>query len=1096
MTERMSGAGPAGSRRPLAWGVLPALLLALGTGCWSELEQEPVLPLGSEQDALVASTSGMMSSRRYRHTATKLLDGRVLIAGGTSGGAILATAEIYDPATKSFTATGSLATARHLHTAVLLPDGTVLVAGGSNASQVLATAERFHPASGTWTAAGTMAEARTYHAMSLLQDGRVLVSAGRHWSASLATAELFNPATNTWSATGPLSMTRYDHSATVLPNGKVLAAGGWGPASATASAELYDPATGTWMATGSMLDARARHTATLLQDGRVLAVGDTRRTELYNPATGSWTAAGLLTDGRSSHAAARLSDGTVLVAGGWSKILSVEQFSPVTGTWSVVDSICTQRLEPASVVLDDGSVLFAGGFYFNGAGSQVMMSTATIWSGGPPAVCPNLPSITAAYDPSLRVPRCSQTGSACVSGGLLNGHANVGPEPNAPNAISSSCSDSLSGTYHVTPSIDAIRVYTGDGSALSERRPATIEVTYWAAGPYGKIELFTSASATSPNWVWLGTYSPEGSGAQVLRKTVDLPVGPLQAVRAKLYQSQSVTVPPPACTWGADDVDDLVFAVSGDTEALPPVVSLSGPSSGSRRGGTVRLRAEVAADRTVSRVEFYRGTVLLGSDTTAPYTFDWDTKTVANGAHSLTAKAIDNTNASGTSQTVTLTVDNALGAASYSSGLRAPWCSAAGGGCDSGALLEGRGTVGPESNQPNTINGSCPDGTSGTYGVEESNEAVRVYTSEGGTLREGKLATVEVDVRPNKLQSNGQLDLYYVASAGSSNWQLLATLTPSGTQPQVLSASYVLPVGTLQAVRARFRYGGLASPCGSGSYIDHDDLVFAVASSDTLSPVVSLTSPAQGASLQGTAALTVNASDERGVSRVDFYRGTALIGSTTLAPYSYSWDTRAVANGTYGLIARAYDAAGNVGTSGTVSITINNPPSVGATYDATLRAPRCSAVVAQCSSGTLLNGRANLGPEPNQPNTIHGSCPDVSGGGYHSDESLDALRVYTNDGTLLSAGKTVTIEATVWAYSSYASDKLDLYYAADASAPSWNYITTLTPTKGGANTLTASYVLPAGPLQAIRGHFRYGGVASICGTSGLDDHDDLIFAVQ
>jgi leucyl aminopeptidase len=132
----------------------------------------------------------------------------------------------------------------------------------------------------------------------------------------------------------------------------------------------------------------------------------------------------------------------------------------------------------------------------------------------------------------------------------------------------------------------------------------------------------------------------------------------------------------------------------------------------------------------------------------------------------------------------------------------------------------------------------------------------------------------------------------------------------------------------------------------------------------------------------------------------------------------------------------------------------------------------------------------------NAPNTVSSSCADGSSGTYHSDESLDRLKVISVDGTNLAPGKQVRIEATVWAYSGYPSDKLDLYYAADASAPVWTYLTTLTPSAAGAQTLTATYTLPAGAEQVIRGVFRYGGSPGPCVSGSYNDHDDLIFATQ
>ncbi|QRK09712.1 M20/M25/M40 family metallo-hydrolase [Archangium violaceum] len=166
-----------------------------------------------------------------------------------------------------------------------------------------------------------------------------------------------------------------------------------------------------------------------------------------------------------------------------------------------------------------------------------------------------------------------------------------------------------------------------------------------------------------------------------------------------------------------------------------------------------------------------------------------------------------------------------------------------------------------------------------------------------------------------------------------------------------------------------------------------------------------------------------------------------------------------------------------------------------ATYDATLKAPKCAAAGAGCDSGTLLNGRGGVGPETNKPNTINGTCTDGTSGSYHSDESNDRLKVTTTDGTNLAAGKQVKVEATVWAYSTTA-DTLDLYYSASASNPSWKLIGSYKPGSKGATTISATYTLPTGSLQAIRANFRYNGSASTCSTGSYDDRDDLIFTVQ
>ena len=151
--------------------------------------------------------TGTMHTAREFHAATLLSDGKVLITGGDNGTESLATAELFDPTSGSFTATGGMQAAREFHTATLRNDGTVLVAGGTDFTSVVAgkaqgefvpecaaTAELFNPASGTFTPTSNMGNARARHAAILLPTGEVLVTGGINTSGdtnSLATAELF-----------------------------------------------------------------------------------------------------------------------------------------------------------------------------------------------------------------------------------------------------------------------------------------------------------------------------------------------------------------------------------------------------------------------------------------------------------------------------------------------------------------------------------------------------------------------------------------------------------------------------------------------------------------------------------------------------------------------------------------------------------------------------------------------------------------------------------------------------------------------------------------------------------------------------------------
>ena len=105
----------------------------------------------------------------------------------------------------------------------------VLVAGGiSKQGNALARAELYDPASGTWTATGTLNRPRVAHTATLLSDGMVLVAGGGGGNGATASAELYDPASGTWSVGGSLNTARELHTATLLQNDMVLVAGGGG----------------------------------------------------------------------------------------------------------------------------------------------------------------------------------------------------------------------------------------------------------------------------------------------------------------------------------------------------------------------------------------------------------------------------------------------------------------------------------------------------------------------------------------------------------------------------------------------------------------------------------------------------------------------------------------------------------------------------------------------------------------------------------------------------------------------------------------------------------------------------------------------------
>jgi hypothetical protein len=193
--------------------------------------------------------TGNMADAREAHTATALADGRVLICGGGSGHypsqTIYRSAEIFDPATGKFTPGGQMTVGRHKHAAILLRSGKVLIVGGSDNRDwhgEYASAEIYDPASKTFTATGAMNTSRFKipEAIALLPNGRVLVAGGGPF------AELYDEATGSFTKIpGSLGAARFFASATLLTSGKALITGGYAESGsglpATPAAWIYQP---------------------------------------------------------------------------------------------------------------------------------------------------------------------------------------------------------------------------------------------------------------------------------------------------------------------------------------------------------------------------------------------------------------------------------------------------------------------------------------------------------------------------------------------------------------------------------------------------------------------------------------------------------------------------------------------------------------------------------------------------------------------------------------------------------------------------------------------------------------------------------------
>jgi hypothetical protein len=372
-----------GQKRGRAW-ILVAIAAIAGCAPGSDLdsatESAPAQRAQALDEAATWAPTGAMSVARQSATATRLADGRVLIAGGQRVGSVdvgdvyFETAELFDPVAGKFSPVAAkMATKRTQHAAAAIAGGKVLVVGGTSGVMSTSTAELFDPKTATWSSTPPLAHEHWGATLTVLADGRVLLAGGGPGASGGAT-ELFDPALGAWKDLAPMGTPRRYHTATLLQSGRVLVTGGQlpdDPTKLSSDAEVWSPTTGLWTHVAPMSIARTAHTATLLDDGLVVIAGGTTpagitaATERYNPAQDAWTKLPAMASARTIHTATRVGGGGVLVAGGLDASTSVlrssELFDPATQRWVVNGLLGHGRVGHMAEALAGGAVLVAGG---------------------------------------------------------------------------------------------------------------------------------------------------------------------------------------------------------------------------------------------------------------------------------------------------------------------------------------------------------------------------------------------------------------------------------------------------------------------------------------------------------------------------------------------------------------------------------------------------------------------------------------------------------------------------------------------------------------------------------------------------------------
>lgn len=357
-----------------------------------------------------------------------------------------------------------------------------------------------------------------------------------------------------------------------------------------------------------------------------------------------------------------------------------------------------------------------------------------------------------------------------------------------------------------------------------------------------------------------------------------------------------------------------VTSSPGDTSI--PTIALTSPANGATvTGGQINVLTSASDNTGVTKVDFAVNGQAKGSVTTAPYTFTWNTAGLSNGSYTIKATAYDAAgNSAFSSSTVTFVAPTACSRIPTDLGT-----------ATSTVSVPTSGTYHAWSRM------YAPDGTNNSYYLQiDANCPVNVGDSK--TLNANTWTWVN-----HKDGSTTPIDVSLTAGTH--------TLTMIGREKGVRLDRVLL-------------LKDACTPTGNGDNC--------TATADTTPPSVTLTAPPANETVKGTIQLSATASDQggSGVSRVEFfYNGTNPIDSKTVSPYSVTWDTTSIPNGTYALTAKATDAAGNSKVSASSVVTINNadttPPST--PQDFVVKSSTSAAIVTSWSASTDTGGSGLAG---------------------------------------------------------------------------------------------------------------------------------------
>jgi phosphatidylserine/phosphatidylglycerophosphate/cardiolipin synthase-like enzyme len=383
-------------------------------------------------------------------------------------------------------------------------------------------------------------------------------------------------------------------------------------------------------------------------------------------------------------------------------------------------------------------------------------------------------------------------------------------------------------------------------------------------------------------------------------------------------------------------------------DTVPPGATITSPANGATLKGVATVTVAASDDVGVTGVELRVGgsTVATSASTSTPYSISWDTSGLADGPYTLQARALDAAGNAGLSQTVAVTVANAVvgtgdivlyAADAPAASIVGRWRRESDVTAAGGARLRN-----PNANaaKRTTALAAPADYFELTFAAPAN---VPYHLWVRGRADADNYANDSVFVQFSGATAN----LIGTTSAAEVNLEDCSGCRVAGWGWQdngyginVFGPDITFTTSGVHTIRIQAREDGLSidqivlSPATflrqTPGGLKNDTTIYPRAGgaepapADTVVPVVSITAPTDGTTLAGATNVTAQATDNVGVARVELFAGNTSIGTASASPYSVSWNTTFVANGTYVLQAHAYDAAGNHAASPTVTVNVVN----------------------------------------------------------------------------------------------------------------------------------------------------------------------------